>query len=278
MQESRVYSFLDSKNNFTIHFLEGQKLIVDLVQTHNLGPTALAYYRDTLLSCLHLLSYLKPGESIGFYIDSEIPYFRFKVELSDNGNFRTLLLPEQFDSFPEKLTGVCRITKVFPEKRPYTSIIQMNEQAPHDLINEVFKQSYQTNSEVLTSETTDQSIMVRKMPPANVNEVSAPDKYMALNEYILNKKKLFNGIFEKSTSDIEQIVKHFESDTFAYLGSKQLKLTCSCSKDRMITNIMSLSHNDTNEIFHEDNEIEVRCDYCNTVYQITREDIAGKSN
>ena len=50
-----------------------------------------------------MVNFLKPGESLGFYIDSEEPYFRFKIELSNTGTFRTLLLPEEFENFPDKI-------------------------------------------------------------------------------------------------------------------------------------------------------------------------------
>ena len=273
MQDSRLYSFLDAKNNFTVRFLEGQKLIVDLVQTHNLEANALNYYRETLLSTLHLCNFLKPGENIGIYIDSENPYFRFKVELHESGDFRTLLLPEQFDAFPKKITGICRISKIFPQKRPYTSVIQISDQAADSLINSIFEQSYQTNSQVITSEVSDQSFMVTKLPPININQVN--DESMGLNEYLLTKKKLFSELFIKGSTDVEEIVKFMENDSFAYLGSKQMKLTCSCSKERMVNNLLSLGHNDLNEVFNNKENVEVRCDYCNTVYTIAKSDLAN---
>ena len=272
MQDSRLYSFLDAKHNFTIRFLEGQKLIVDLVHIHNLESTALNYYRDTLLSTLHLNHFLKGGENIGIYIDSEDPYFRFKVELHESGDFRTLLLPEAFEAFPEKISGVCRITKIFPQKLPYTSVIQVNNLSPSNLINEVFGQSYQTNSQVIVSESSDQSVMITKLPAANVN--SNLDESLSLSEYIMTKKKLFTEIFNQGISDIEQIVQSFEKDSFAYLGSTQLKLTCSCSKDRMVQNLISLSRTDIEEAFAQKPTLEVRCDYCNKTYDISKKDLS----
>lgn len=271
MQDSRLYSFLDAKNNFTIHFLEGQKMIVDLVQTHNLSPISLNFYRASLLSTMHLLNFLKVGESIGFYIDSEEPYFRFKVEMSDNGNFRTLLLPSDFQEFPDHLNGVCRFTKTYHNKRPYSSVIKMQGETPDAIINEAFKSSYQTESRAMVAENADQSVMFTKLPAANVNMQDHFSK--GLNEYILEKKKIVMDLFAKATDDTEMIVKYMEDNGLAYLGSKSVKLTCSCSKERMVTNLVNLHPNDLKDVFDNKPDIQITCDYCHVVYNITLEDV-----
>ena len=43
------------------------------------------------------------GEQIGFYLDSEDPKFQFKIETSHQGDTRCLLLPENFQQFPEAI-------------------------------------------------------------------------------------------------------------------------------------------------------------------------------
>ena len=65
LPESRLYSFLDSQNNFAIYFLEGQKLFHDLVLLTNLAGKGLDYYRDTVLAAQQLINFLKPGENLG---------------------------------------------------------------------------------------------------------------------------------------------------------------------------------------------------------------------
>ena len=111
--ESKLYSFLDNKNSFTIHFLEGQKIIESMATLHHLQGAGFSYYRDLLLSVLPMVSFVKKGESFGFYLDSEAPYFRFKLETNYTGSFRTLLLPADFNQFPQKLTGLVRFSKLF---------------------------------------------------------------------------------------------------------------------------------------------------------------------
>lgn len=270
MQESRLYSFLDPKQNFTIHFLEGQKLLHDLIITHNLNPSALGYYRDTVLTSQLMLHFLKNGENLGFYIDSEEPYFRFKIEMAHNGLMRTLLLPEKLEEMPATITGKLRITKQFPNKTPYTSIMDLKKEPASSLVNTVLKDSYQTNGQTILSDLTDQSLMITKLPKVNSKIVDEAVEDKSLSEYLKAKEKFISTLWEKNLTEIEQIVNYFEDDSFAYLGSKEVKFKCSCSKDRMIANIINLHNLNLDEIFEKDDHINVRCDYCNTNYKIMR--------
>jgi molecular chaperone Hsp33 len=271
---SRLYSFLDHKNGFNIQFLEGQKLIYDLALLHPLQGSGFAYFRDTILGLLPIVFFLKPGESLGLYIDSDEPYFRLKVETNSAGHTRTLLLPAEFNSFPMKISGKARVTKMFPgERSPYTSVIELTEVENKEVINNILKESYQTNSEVIVGDVSDQSIMVTKLPQLNVN--LAVDDSTPRKEYIRKNKSFFHDVFEAATDDIEKIVKMFEDRGLSYLGSRQIDFYCPCSKDRMVVNIRSLYSNEIDELFEDQDSLEVSCDYCNKKYEVLKSDVRG---
>lgn len=271
---SRLYSFLDHKNGFNIHFLEGQKLIEDLVLMHPMQGSGFAYFRDTFLGLLPIIFFLKPGESLGLYLDSKDPYFRLKIETNSAGHTRTLLLPEEFNLFPMKITGKVRVTKTFSNNhQPYTSVLELNNVETKEVINRILAESYQTNSEVIVGEMSDQSVMVTKLPPVNVN--STFDNSMSRQEFIKKQKNFFHNVFESAANDIEQIVKTFEDHGFSYLGSRQIDFFCPCSKDRMVLNLRGLYLEDPEELFDGKDMIEVKCDYCRKNYQISRGELAG---
>lgn len=271
---SRIYSFLDSKNGFNIHLLEGQKLIQDLVLLHPMQGTGFSYFRDTFLGLLPIIFFLKPGESLGIYIDSEDPYFRLKIETNSSGHTRTLLLPEEFNSFPMRITGQVRVSKIFSSnKTPYTSMIQLNDVGPSEVFNTILRESYQTNSEVIVGEISDQSIMVTKLPPLNVNREE--DETLSRKKYISMHANFFHDVFEAASNDIEQIVKMFEDREYAYIGSRQVDFFCPCSKERMVLNLRSLYSGDIDSLFSEEDPIEVKCDYCRKTYAISKGDVQG---
>jgi molecular chaperone Hsp33 len=273
LANSRLYSFLDHKNGVNLHFLEGQKLIHDLVLLHPMPGQGFAYFRDTLLGLMPIIFFLKPGESLGIYIDSEEPYFRLKIETNSAGHTRTLLLPENFDQFPEKITGKIRITKISNSGTPYTSMLELKDLNTKEVINQVLKESYQTNSEVIVSHQSDQSIMVTKLPPINVNKNI--DETISRNEYIKNNHQFFNDVFEMALDDIEKIVKKFEDNELAYLGSRQISYFCPCSQERMVLNLRGLYSNDLEELFSEKDTVDIKCDYCRKEYVVSKADLIG---
>ena len=269
---SRLYSFLDHKNGVNLHFMEGQKIIHDLVLLHPMKAQGFAYFRDTFLGLMPIVFFLKPGESLGIYIDSEDPYFRLKIETNSSGHTRTLLLPEEFDLFPNKITGKIRITKISNQSTPYTSMLELKEVNTKDVVNQILTESYQTNSEVIVGTQSDQSILVTKLPPLNANKVV--DETISRKEYIKKNQGFIHEVFEMASDDIEKIVKKFEDHGLAYLGSRQISLFCPCSHERMVLNMRGL-YRDLDELFEDKDSIEIKCDYCRKVYNISKADILG---
>ncbi len=270
---SRLYSFLDHEKGFNINFFEGQKIIHDLALLHPMQGAGFAYFRDTFLGLLPIITFLKPGESLGLYIDSDEPYFRLKIETNSAGHTRTLLLPEEFNLFPMKITGKARVTKIFPgQKSPYTSMIELRDVETKEVINQIFRESYQTASEVIVAELSDQSVMVTKLPSLNVN--SNIDDSLSRKEYIKKHSVFFHDVFEMASDDIEKIVKTFEDRGFAYLGSRQVSFFCPCSKERMILNLQGL-YSSEQDLFDEKGMVEIKCDYCRKMYHISKSEVMG---
>jgi len=270
---SRLYSFLDHKNGMNIHFLEGQKLIYDLVLLHPMQGNGFAYFRDTFLGIMPIIFFLKPGESLGIYIDSEEPYFRLKIETNSAGHTRTLLLPENFNLFPNKITGKIRITKISNSKTPYTSMLELKDVDTKNVINQILSESYQTNSEVIVANQSDQSMLVTKLPPLNANVHT--DETVSRNAYIRKNQQFIHDVFEMASDDIEKIVNKFENHGLAYLGSRQISFFCPCSHERMVLNLRGLYSNDLTEIFSEKDILDIKCDYCRKEYHVSKADILG---
>lgn len=274
LQESRLYSFIDQKEGFTLHFLEGQKLIHDLAVIHSNTGGGFAYFRDAILSIQLMISYLKPGEGLGVYLDSQDPYFRLKVEMSDQGQMRTLLLPEDFNQFPKSITGNCRVVKTVPnEAHPYTSIIELDHVDFHQVVNNILRESYQFKSEIFLSDVSDQSVMLLKLPEINIDKVET-SYTLSVAEYWNKIQDKIQELFNKHTDDYETVQKSIEAMGLLYLGSKEIKFKCTCSRERMVKGIRTLiASNGIDHIFAPDeSEIETKCDYCKTSYLLLKKE------
>lgn len=272
LPESCLYTFYDELNGFTVTFFEGQKLINDLAITHELKGSGFSYFRDSVLSVQPMISFLKHHEGLGIYIDSEIPYFRLKLETNESGAVRTLLLPEDFNQSPEKVTGICRLTKTFGHgQHPYTSVIQLNDISFSEVMNTILRDSYQVESKIYVSPDSDQSVMIMKLPNVNVNLHTANIR-PSLDEYWIGHCAHINAIFKKALVLREDIMKGFGDLGLQFLKERQVQFSCSCSKERMLAGVKGLS--DKENLFDPGQEfLETRCDYCKKVYRFEKSEI-----
>lgn len=273
MIKSRLLTFIDKKGHFTINFFFATPLLNELNIIHNLDTNAKKFYKDIILSSVHLVTFLKSNENMGFYIDSTEPYFRFKLEMSDSGYLRTLLLPEAFDSFPEQITGVARTSKINPTGTPYTSTIKVDHQNTDQIINQVLVESYQTKSSIELGPF-NESIMITKLPSSNIDKKFDVSDDRSLLDYTLESAKLINEAFDIGKEHDEQaIVKFFEKAEFNYISGRDILFKCPCSKERMVQNIFTLPNDDIEDLFAKEGFITTRCDYCNSLYEIYKADL-----
>lgn len=268
LKPSRIYSFIHQNNRFSFHLIDGQKIISDLAVMHNFNPSSLGYLRDTLLSSLLLERVIKIGETLGFYIDSETPYFKFKLELNFHGKFRTMILPKMLSHIPSHFTGVARLTKVMnTSAAPYTSIIEVKNETSADILNNVLKRSYQDESIIVLSDKSDQSLLISKLPQNSKDQDESFDHIGPQNFYDTHKN-IFESFFNGHSNDLEEIVKYFEANGFHYLSSKVLEFECPCSREHYLASLNNLSDETKSELL-QDEHIDITCDYClkNYFYQ-----------
>jgi molecular chaperone Hsp33 len=274
LQESRLYSFIDQSEGFTLHFLEGQKLVHDLALTHKIVGEGFHFFRDITLSTQLLLAFLKSQEGLGIYIDSNEPYFKFKLEMNDSGQMRSLLLPEEFKVFPKHISGQCRLSKfVTSEHAPYVSVVDLQNTALSEIINKLLKDSYQLDSQVFLSEESDQSILISKLPNIDINKIETHYS-LTTNDYWQKHEKSFMKFFSEFPSDYSIIQNFFEEKGLLLLASREVKFKCTCSRERMSAGLWSLiKSSGIDQVFLPDeNEIETTCDYCHTAYLFPRKE------
>jgi molecular chaperone Hsp33 len=272
LNNSRLLSFIDKNNEFTINFVEGQKLIQDLAFIHNLKGDGFAYFRDSVLSFIPLITLLKLNENLGLYIDSKSPYFLLKIEMSEHGHFRTLLLPETFEKFPKTLSGDGRLSKIsVGQSSPYTSIIDINGLSFIEVVNNILQNSYQIKGRVIISDEADQAAFIMQLPRKNWDKQEQSEAPKEIGEFLTEVDPLLKNLFSKGTNDESEVIKYFEKQDYTLLNAKDLIFKCSCSYERMVSGVDSLLNTTSiDELFKEDDSIETRCDYCKTYYQISK--------
>jgi molecular chaperone Hsp33 len=275
LSTSKILSFIDNEEGFMLYFFEGQKLIHDLAILHNLKGEGFHFLRDSILGTQLLSVFLKHKENYGFYIDSEEPYFRFKIETNYLGYMRTLLLPEEFNKFPGKISGVYRVSKVTDgSNAPYNTIINIEDKGIDQIVNQFFRDSFQINGNIHLSKDSDQSVFLMKLPAKNVDKVDNVTESTSMKDYWEKLKPIVNKVFKEAHNEQTPIEEVFTNKGFVFLGSKDIQLKCSCARERMLLGILDLIRSSGfEEIMQGDKEIETKCDYCKTYYLLTEDEI-----
>ncbi|MBH47139.1 MAG: hypothetical protein CME71_03110 [Halobacteriovorax sp.] len=274
LEQSRLTGFIDQKSGFTLHYFEGQSVIRDLALIHDIKGEGFHFFRDAVLTFLPLISYLKSGESFGFYIDSKEPWFRFKIEANTQGYMRTLLFPESFDNFPKEINGNCRLTKILPGQRePYNTLVELDNLSITEVSNLILTSSYQVNARTYLSQSSDQSLLIQRLPDRQVDHID-PEERPSLDEFYAQTIKSLSPFLESGDVTFDKLLKHFEKSDFELLTSTEISFKCACSRDRMVQGIASLTRSEgIDGIFLDKDSIETKCDYCKTHYLITKEEI-----
>lgn len=278
-EKSRIYTFFDKSKRFCLNFFDAQKYVHDVVHLQKMPEQAVTFLRDSLLSYPTLLSFTKPGEEFGLYIDSKLPYFLFKFE-SFGLKSRTLLLPDTLDAYPRKINGMCRLQKSSPNSTPYTSLVEIQDEGPADIFIKILNQSYQVDAALYLSTHGNQSVMIYKVPEQGGVGLSSheqithqfnPDKKESA-EFLKQHKSIIDNIFSKNHNSLLNIVRDFEAHSFDYLVSRVIEFSCKCSQDYFIDKITAFGPDEIKKLFLEQSSLEIKCDYCKKLYSITKDD------
>ncbi|MBF0313661.1 MAG: Hsp33 family molecular chaperone HslO [Oligoflexia bacterium] len=264
LNSSTLITLIDDQEDYLIHFLEGQKIIQEMVLTQSLQASGLNFYRDLILTTMLMTSLLKRGERLGIYIDSHYPDFHFKIETDFDGRYRSVLLPEDFKEFPQKLCGRLRLTKSFPGKRPYQSIIEINDSTIDQLMILVLIKSYQIDAHLFTSKESDQALLLMRLPPSSKKAASK----LTPKEYWFSRQKLFSELFQLGLNELAAIQAFVETHGLKFLHAKALTFTCGCSIENMQALINALSESERQNLYQGSKELEVVCEYCKKKYQL----------
>lgn len=271
--ESRLYTLIDDSREFALYFLEGQGLIQDVALLHPIRGTGFAYFRDVILSVQPMVALLKHGEQFGFYIDSAEPYFRLKIETAHHGSTRCMLLPEDFQQFPEAMHGLVRLHKLGPNSTPYESVLKVEGLPLREIVDRVLHDSYQVNCAMMLSQVSDQSVLLHQLPP-----LPGKDEYEYSPEAVRSRREGIRNsvreIFSRALHETAEIDAAFAGIGFRLLAHRPMRFRCSCSQARMVENLRPVYQREGDSLFEPGaHDLEVVCEYCKARYRIDRAEI-----
>lgn len=274
LPESRLYTFMDEERRHALYFLEGQRLIYDLALVHAIQGPGFGWFRDCVLQVQPLIALIKRGEQIGFYIDSEEPLVRLKVETGHSGDTRCTMYPDRLPATPSSIRGQVRVQTLYPDGRPpYLSVIEAPGLALREIVNRVLLESYQVTSALVLSDSSDQSAMLHRLPPlpGHDDDDYTVEAVRAHRDALLPQ---LDAIFERGLSDPDEVLESFAAIGWRGIATRPVRFRCTCSRPRMVANLQLVK--EAEGLFGPgEPRLEITCEYCKRRYEIRREEVEG---
>ena len=272
--ESRLSTFIDGPREHALYFLEGQALIRDLALVHAHPGRGFEFFREIVLSIQPLIALIKGGEQLGFYVDADEPLFRFKLESTHGGDTRAVLTPSDFDAFPGSLRGLVRVeTRYQSGRKPYLSVVEADGLTWRDVVNRVLRDSYQVKAAVSVSPTSDQSVMLHRLPLLK-GEDESDYTMAAVRSRLEAMSSDLASVFDRALTDPDEVTEAFAALGWRRISSRSVRFRCGCSRERTLQALRLIQ--DPEELFDPgQSSLEATCDYCRTSYVILRSELLG---
>lgn len=262
---------VDSQKKYAIRFLSLSHVIRESLKLHEPGPLLAQVYAEFLLASTVLGSRLDEQESILFKIKMAKGGLSINCEVSPRGSMRSAIFPRE-NRAPESLdlSGFLKIARLNSGNEVYESIVEMHGEGVQELIRKYLAASVQTcslffvNADI-TNLSDNYVLWIEKLPGTSVKEwESFQAKYSQADFF----KKSFLG-----TADPDVIVGRLFDEPITILTVTSPKLTCLCSKEKVVDALKLLSAEDLADIFMQGQGVSTECDYCRKVWQVTDEDV-----
>lgn len=191
-----------------------------------------------------------------------------------NGNMRAIARGHETamgTSFTELLgEGILTMTLDPKVGKRYQGIIALDKITLAENMGDYFKQSEQLDTYFLirSFENGISALVLQAMPDTDHNSLSEDDWNTVIT--------LADSLTEEecqtlSTQDL--LYRLFHEFSVRVQAPRELQYQCSCSKERMINALKSVSEADVRDFLKADGKIDMSCDFCNNGYTFFEEDI-----
>jgi molecular chaperone Hsp33 len=271
LPDSLLLTFIDEPRAHALYVLEGQRLVRDVALAHGTGGASFAILRDVVLAVEPLVALLSGGEQLGFYLDTEAPELRLKLEASHAGDVRCVLVPRDLVEVPAVVSGLVRVEWRYPGGRqPYLSALRLDGVAIGDVVDRVLRDSYQMKCAVLVSQESDQSLLLHRLPALR-GEDPALATIEAVRERLEGLRPEAEAILARALTG-EALREAFGGLGFRLLAARPVRFRCTCSREHVVRSLRLLD--DPSELFDPGQAtIDVTCDYCGRHHAIWRHEL-----
>lgn len=266
-----------------IYLANTKELCEEARRLHNLWPTSLAALGRTMsITGIMALKQKEEGEVITTTINGGGPIGTIMVVVQSNGEVKGFVGDNEIylkynDS--NKLAvgtavgtdGYLKVTKNLKLKNNYTSQVALQSGEIGDDFSYYFSVSEQIPSVVSVGVLVDVdyscksagALLIELLP----NHTEEDIEYV---ENIVKDLKPISSVLAQNDNLEEYLFSLFPEAKI--LEKRELVYHCDCSRERFLKGLLTLPKKDLEELLNED-EIEVKCEFCNSTYKFNKDDI-----
>ncbi|MCP3942126.1 MAG: Hsp33 family molecular chaperone HslO [Desulfobacteraceae bacterium] len=285
--KDRLYRFVMADGMIKGAVVHTTRMVNEMRANHGLGPLETLVLGQAYIAATLMCAGLKGKDRISFNIRCSGPIQGLDVEANTFGEVRGSLKnnniqvedPKQMKYLSNLFgAGFLTVTKYLEDaKKPYSGQIALEhgsiaeDLAAYFLRSEQIPTGFKLSLFFNDKEEVEGAggIFLQAMPGVSPEQViEAENKIQQIHS--------LGQAFAKGDSPEKLIEKEFSSLSPRFLDSSRVEFFCRCNRKRMEDYLKNLSTHDMGEIMENGPfPLEVRCHHCNSVYQFSRDDLAG---
>ncbi len=170
--------------------------------------------------------------------------------------------------------GMLTVIRDLQMKEPYVGSVQLVSGEIAEDITEYFVQSEQTPTACALGVLVDVDQHVRAAGGYIIQLLpGAPDEIIDKIEAGIQKAGAVTSILDKGLTARQLLETVMEDMDLEFLETTEVQYKCYCTRDRVTATLISLGKKELNEIVEEGETIHVECQFCDTLYDFTPDQI-----
>jgi len=256
-------------------------LVSESCRLHDVGPLAAVALGRALTGAALLAALLKDGQSIQLKFEGNGPLGKIITEAGYDGWVRGYIANPHADIALKKgiidiaagigQAGFLTVTKDIGHNKKYPGTIQLYTSEIGEDLAYYLSTSEQTPSTIALSIKLNPNgsiaasggFLIQSLPPAEDNSLTQIEK--EINQLPSPSQLFLSG---KSPKDILSIL--FKNIPHKKTANNALFYSCSCSRTKMESALLSLGHDELLHLLRQEGAAEVRCEFCRDTYTFNK--------
>ena len=284
-RKDRLFNFVLSDGTLRGCVVNGTRMVNEMRWNHELGILETLTLGHAYLGAALMSTNLKGNDRLGLQVECSGPIKGLSVEANAFGEVRGYLkqvpIPidkplESFDLSPFFGAGFLSVTKYLEDARhPFTGKVMMEYGRLAKDLTVYYLQSEQIPTSFSLSVSFDQKgdvqgaggLMLQAMPGAD-------DTVLSRIEEQVHALASMGEVVHTDNFPEQWIEENFAQFDSKLLTSRGIEFMCHCNDDRISAMLAMLKPDDLEEMAANGPfPIEIRCHYCNTVFEFSQEEI-----